>query len=204
MDSEPDQRGERRAEVRYPAENESFDAGYKAPPAKGDDAPALRVLSRILSDGESSRLHQALVYERQIALDVSTSYRPGLEPGLFEVYVEMRPGEPAAAGVAAMDSVLKRLSSEGPAPRELEKAKNQIEADFVRGLKTNHGVGGQLGFYEHVYGDWRQMFGAMDRVRAVRAEDCRRVARAVFDARRRTVVTLVPEAEAGEGSEARP
>jgi len=195
VDSEPEQQGERRVDVHHPAETESFQVGYKAPSAKSADAPVLDVLAKILSGGESSRLHQALVYELQIALDAGAGFQNRIQPGLFEVSVEMRPGKSASEGLAALDSVLAQLASEGPNPRELAKARNLLEADFVKGLKTNNGVGLQLGYYEHVFGDYHEMFKVLDRYRAVKAEDCRRVAKQVFDARRRTVATLVPEAE---------
>jgi predicted Zn-dependent peptidase len=202
VNSEPEQRGERRAEVHYPAENVSFQVGYKAPGVASADVATLDVLSSILADGESSRLHQDLVYRRQIALDASTFFRTRLDPTLFEFYVEMKPGRTAAEGEAALDAVLDTLARQGPTPRELEKAKNLLEAAFVRSLKTNNGVGEQLGFYEHVFGDYAAMFKTIDRYRAVSAEDCRRVAATYFVPERRTVVVLVPKTE--PAAQARP
>jgi zinc protease len=181
--------------VHYPAENVSFQVGYKAPGVASDDVPVLDVLSSILSDGESSRLHQDLVYRRQIALSASSFFRTRLDPTLFEFYVEMKPGKTAAEGEAALDAVLDTLAKQGPGARELEKAKNLLEAAFVKSLKTNNGVGEQLGFYEHVFGDFNAMFKTIDRYRAVTAEDCRRVAQKTFVPLHRTVVVLVPEAE---------
>jgi predicted Zn-dependent peptidase len=195
VNSEPDQRGGRRVEVHYPAQNVSLDIGFKAPDARNPDTPALDVLSSILSAGESSRLHQALVYERQIALAAYTSFLSRIDPGLFEIYVEMRPGRTAAEGEAAVDSVLDRLIREGPSPRELTKARNLLEAGFIKALKTNNGVGQTLGYYEHVFGDYREMFKTIDRYRAVTAEDCKRVAKKYFDPQKRTVAVLVPESE---------
>ncbi|MBI5711380.1 MAG: insulinase family protein [Candidatus Eisenbacteria bacterium] len=200
---EPEQKGERRAEVHYPAQNVSVDMGYKAPGVKSADLATLDVLERILSAGESSRLHQALVYEKQIALGASASFQTHLDPGLFEVYVELKPGRAAADGEAAVYEVLDRLAKEGPSARELEKAKNLIEAGFVRRMKTNNGMGSQIGYYEHVLGDWRAMFDQLAKVRAVTAEDCRRVAKQVFDPTKRTVVSLVPEKE-GDAAEVTP
>ena len=94
--------------------------------------------------------------------------------------------------------LLDRLAKDGPSERELQKARNQAEASFVQQLKTNNGVGQTLGFYEHVYGDYRKMFTAIDSFRAVTAADCKRVAKEIFDARKRTVAVLVPEAAEGE------
>ena len=134
---------------------------------KSPDSFVLDVLSSILSDGESSRLHQALVYEQQIALSANTSFQTRLDPTLFEIYVEMKPGRTAAEGEKAVDQVLAKLEAEGPTARELEKAKNQLEANFVRQLKTNNGVVQTIGFYEHVHGDYRRMFETVPKYRAV-------------------------------------
>jgi len=191
--AEPEQDGERRVEVRHAAENVTFLAGYKAPAAASPDAPVIDVLRSILADGESSRLHQALVYESRIALDVSCTFASRLDPTLVEFSVEMKQGHGAAEGLAALDSALARLAADGPSERELTKARNQLEASFVRALETNNGVGQELAFYEHVFGDYRAMFTALERTRAVSAADCRRVAKTLFDARRRTVAVLVPE-----------
>lgn len=193
VDSEPVQRGERRAEVRYPARNVTIVGGYKAPSVADDDTWTLDVLDKILSEGESSRLHRALVYDKQLAISAATSFRTRLLPGLFEFRVELRPGKTAEEGIAALDEVFDRMAGDGPTAGELEKAKNQLEADFVRSLETNNGVGRMLGYYEHVYGDYHVMFDAVKHYRAVTAEDCRRVAREVFDRNRRTLAILVPD-----------
>jgi len=192
VNGEPEQNGERRVEVRYPSETVSFDVGYKAPSVTSDDIWVLDVLANVLSGGESSRLHQALVYDQQIALSAAASFRAGLEPGLFEFYVEMKPGKTAAEGEKSLYAEIDRLASEGPTERELQKARNQAEAGFISALKTNNGAGQTLGFYEHVHGDYRKMFSAIERYRAVTAADCRRVAKQVFDPTRRTAAILVP------------
>jgi predicted Zn-dependent peptidase len=192
VNAEQEQNGERRVFVRYPSETVSFQAGYKAPSVSSDDIWVLDVLSNVLSGGESSRLHQALVYDQQIALSVNASFRAGLEPGLFEFYVEMKPGKTAAEGEKALYAEIERLATEGPSERELQKARNQAESGFIGALKTNNGAGQTLGFFEHVHGDYRKMFSAVERYRAVTAADCRRVAKQVFDENRRTVSILVP------------
>ena len=52
-------------------------------------------------------------------------------------------------------------------------------------------------FYEHVFGDYRTLFHAVERYRRVTVEDCRRVARATFAPERRTIAELVPVPEPG-------
>lgn len=194
VDAEPEQRGERRVLVEYPAEAVSLHLGWKAPAAKADDTAALEVAGAILGHGESSRLHQALVVEQAVALSATTYFGLRIQPSLFEVYAELRPGKTAAEGERAIDAVIAKLVADGPTERELQKARNQLEARFVKRLKTNNGAGEALGFHEHVYGGYEAMFGAIDRYRAVTAADVRRVAGQVFDPSRRTVAVLVPEA----------
>jgi predicted Zn-dependent peptidase len=196
VNAEPPQRGERRVEVHYPAETVSFQTGYKAPSVKSEDIYALDVIASVLSDGESSRFHQALVYEKQIALSADAFFRYRVDPSLFEIFVEMKPGKSAAEGEAALYEVLDRFGREGPSERELTKAKNLLEAGFVKSLKTNNGVGEQIGFHEHLFGDYQAMFRALERYRAVTAEDCRRVAKQVFAPMQRTVAVLVPDDQA--------
>jgi len=192
VNSEPEQNGERRVDVRYPSETVSFNVGYKAPAVASPDIWALDVVSNILSGGESSRLHQALVYDQQIALTAQSQFSAGMEPGLFEFYVEMKPGKSAAEGEKSLYAEIDRLATEGPTERELQKARNQAEASFIYALKTNNGAGRTLGFYEHIHGDYKKMFSAIEKYRAVTAADCRRVAKQVFDPTRRTVSVLVP------------
>jgi predicted Zn-dependent peptidase len=200
VDSEPEQRGERRVEVRYPAEAVSFQIGYKSPSVRDSLVDACTVLASILGEGESSRLHQALVYERQIALSATASFETHLNPGLFEIDVEMKPGHTAAEGIAAVDSVLAEMRERGPEPREVEKARNQLEAGFIRSLETNNGTAEKLGFYQHEYGDYRAMFTVQERYRALAPAECRRAAAQLFDASRRTIAVLVPLAENGQAS----
>ena len=192
VDSEPAQPGERRASVDHPAEDMQIDIGYHVPSVASSDVWVLEVLSSILGDGDSSRLHQALVYDQQIALSADTFFRPRLMSSLFEIYLEMKPGRSAAEGEEALDQVLDRLGREGPTERELQKARNSLEADLIKALETNHGAGEQLGFFEAIYGSYRAMFSAVTRYRAVTAEDCRRVASRVFVPENRTVIELAP------------
>jgi predicted Zn-dependent peptidase len=202
VNSEPEQIGERRVEVHHPAEAVTFQMGYKAPAVGDKDAYALELIASILGDGESSRLYQALVVERQVALTASTFFRNHLDPTLFELTVELKPGRTADQGIHAVDSVLAGLAANGPAARELEKAKNVREATFIKSLKTNNGIGETIGYYEHVYGDCNAMFRTVDSYRAVTADDVKRVAKQVFDSRRRTIAILVPEDEDGKGGAA--
>jgi zinc protease len=78
--------------------------------------------------------------------------------------------------------------------RELQKAKNQVEAAFVFAQDSIFGQAMKIGYYEAV-GGWRQMDAYLDGIRKVTREDIRRVARQYLNADRRTVGTLIPTKE---------
>ena len=75
--------------------------------------------------------------------------------------------------------------------RELNKAKNQVEAAFIFGRDSIFGQAMKIGFYE-VVGDWRLMDRYIEGIRKVSREDIRRVAKQYLDSDRRTVGTLIP------------
>ena len=98
---EPPQNGERRVTVRKEAELPIVYLGWHVPNQRSNDAPALEVLSTILSGGRASRLYRDLVYQRQLALE------------------------------AELSKHMERLKTEPVTDEELARAKNQIESAFV-------------------------------------------------------------------------
>jgi zinc protease len=193
VNDEPPQRGPKRVEFRGPAELPALAVAYHAVPAGHADRPALDVLETILSDGESSRLYRALVRGPELATGVSVSFNWGIDPELFWFYGQIRPGKTPAAFERALLAEVERVRERPPDEHEMRKAKNLLEADYVRGLKTVSGKANQIGFYETVFGDYAEMFREVARWEAVTAADVQRVARTYLVERARTIVELVPE-----------
>jgi zinc protease len=113
-------------------------------PAHGElDTVRLHLATEILTSGRSSRLYKRLVYEEQIATDVS-AYVWALEiSGLFGITVTARPGEDLGKIEKAVNEELARFLAAGPTPEELERAKAQQIAAFVRGIQRIGGFGGK-------------------------------------------------------------
>lgn len=190
---EPPQEGERRIVVRRRAELPALLAGWKTVPATHPDRPALDVLGQMLTGGESARLRRDLVREHELVTVVDADLRWGIDPELFTVYAQARPGKRVDEILARIDAVLGRTAREPvPAP-ELAVAKRQLRVQFVKGLKTVSGKANQLGFFEVVFGDHRAMFTLLDQWEAVTVEDVRRVAAAYLSPARRTLVVLEPQ-----------
>ncbi|MBI5837694.1 MAG: insulinase family protein [Candidatus Eisenbacteria bacterium] len=189
---EPEQMGERRAEIRKEGEVPLVYVGYKGPSATDPDMPALDVLEYIVARGESSRLYRSLVAGSQTCLDAGANFEWMKDPGLLVLTATVKPDKAPADVEKLLYAQLDTLARIPVAARELEAAKNGLEAHLVRELKTTEGRALVLGNYQLMLGDWKLVNTMMDRYRAVTAADVQRVAARYFNPLRRTVVTFIP------------
>ncbi|HYO66036.1 MAG TPA: insulinase family protein, partial [Archangium sp.] len=195
---EPAQQGERRVVVRTLAQAPLLHMAFHSLAAADADAPALDVLLRILTQGESSRLHRRLVEEEQVAINVGGYRGAGFDPSLTWMLVDLPPGGDLVKAEALLDEELAKVVSAGVNDAELRKAKNIAVAEFWRSLETNSGRAQALGTYEVFHGDWQKLFQAPERYEAVTREQVQQVAAKVFARNNRSVGVLVPEAAADE------
>jgi len=109
--------------------------------APGD--AALDIVSAVLSGGKNSRLYKRLVYDLQIAQDVSAFQASAALGSQFQIVATARPGHTAAELNAVIDEELARLQREPPDAREVERSLNEIQASFYRGMERVGGFGGK-------------------------------------------------------------
>ncbi len=195
VDAEPEQKGERRAEVHHPAQAPSLMIAWRGPSAQHPDTLVLDVLQYALSVGQSSRLTRGLVYEKELAVGVSVDWTWRFDPGAFVVGLELKPGADPRATEAALYEEIAKVAQHGLEPREVEKAKNNLAAHLLRELATNNGRAHALGTYETMLGSWRAGLALPSRYEAVTPEQVREAARKYLTPERRSVVTLVPTQE---------
>ena len=192
---EPEQRGERRVILKKEAELPLVLAFYHAPNLESPDSFALDLLSVVLAGGKSSRLHHDLVYQKRLVRGVDADYSGvSIDPAGLSVYAQLLPGIEAAAVEREINRNLEKVKTELISERELQKAKNQVEAAFVFAQDSIFGQAMKIGYYEAV-GGWRQMDAYLDGIRKVTREDIRRVAGQYLNPDRRTIGTLIPTKE---------
>ena len=190
--TEPEQRGERKVSLKKEAELPFVLQFYRAPNLKSPDSFALDVLSVVLAGGRSSRLHHEMVYQKRLVRGVDADYSGvSVDPMGFSLYAQLLPGIEPANVEREMDRLVDKVKTELVSERELQKAKNQIEAAFVFAQDSIYGQAMKIGLYEAA-GGWRQMESYLDGMRKVTREDIRRVAKQYLDRDRRTVGTLIP------------
>ena len=164
--------------------------------AFGDDDAALDVLANVLATGKSSRLYKRLVYELQIATEVVAFQDGGRIDGKFELFATARPGHDLNELQRVIDEELKRLAEQGPTAREVERARNTFEAEFLSRMERVGGFGGkadQLNFYNYFVGTPDYFQKDLDRYRKVTPADVQRAGRRYLTGAHRVVLSVVPQ-----------
>jgi zinc protease len=193
-------------------------AWITSPIFKPGDADA-DIAAQILGGGRSSRLYKKLVYEKQIAQNV-TAYQQSLILGsAFQIEVTARPGRTAEELQKAIDEELEAFRNAPPDIREVERARNTIETNIIGGLERLGGFGGvadRLNSYNHYLGTPDYLEKDILRYRAVTPQTVLAFAREQLQPSARAIVHAVPgepelgapvptppapKAAAGEGAE---
>ncbi len=195
---EPAQSSERRVSLRRAsARLPSVSIAYHVPNHTSADAPALELLSTVLSEGRASRLYRTLVYEQQVALDAGGDYAFGSrDPNLFWFYATLQPGQAPEQIEQALLREIEALKTEPVPDEELARAKNQIEAAFVWAQDSIHSRASNLARFE-LMGSWRLLDRFVPAIRAVTAADLQRVARTYFAPDAKSVGVLLPGPSGG-------
>ena len=200
---EPEQVCERRVSIRRQAQTPLLHCAYKAPRAADPRAPAVSLMLCALVEGDASRLHRALVEDRQLAIEVGGHWQEGFDPGLLWLSLTLPEGTDPEEARAALDAQLAAVAADGITEAELERARNLATVGLWRKLAAIEGKAQLLGEYEVFHGDWARLFEAPARIAAVSTQEIRAVAREILDERRRTLGVLVPSDEPRvEGSRA--
>jgi zinc protease len=185
---------EKRLTVTDGIELERLDLAWlTAPIFKPGDAE-LAIASYILAGGKSSRLFKKLMYDLQVAQEVSASQDPYALTSIFEIEAVARSGHTAAELRPLIDAELDRLASEAPAAAEVESARNQIERSLYQSLQKVGGSGGRadlLNMYNHYTGDPGYLPKDIERYSRVTPADVQRVVREVLRKDARVVVLAV-------------
>jgi zinc protease len=108
-----------------------------------EDDTLLSLAGQILSSGKTSRLYKRLVYDDQIATDVMAMQGTSELGSTFFVQASARSGGDAAPVEKAIREELARFLARGPTPDELERARTQRLAGFIRGVERVGGHGGK-------------------------------------------------------------
>ncbi|MGH7700984.1 MAG: M16 family metallopeptidase, partial [Gemmatimonadales bacterium] len=198
-------------EVRYApgSESRTFDDPLANLPAvlllyrmPGHADPAtrpLQLLSTILGQGESSRLHQGLVREAKSALQTGTFVDSRRGPSVFIAFAIANQGVSAGTLAAQLAAQVARLGAEEVTPDELTKARNDFRASDILGRQTTMQIAEQIQHYAHYHDALDELHTDLDRYMAVTADDIRAAARRYLVPQNSYAIIVLPKAAASTG-----
>jgi zinc protease len=187
---EPTQDGERSVTLRRVGENPMLSAMYRVPAGHHPDYPAIDVLTRVLGDVPSGRLHRALV-QKGLASFVWGHERGLHDPGfLYFGGTLPKDGKPDAVREALI-GVLESMAREPVRPEEVERARTALLNDFEKAqLETASFLRALAEFA--AMGDWRLYFLYRERLKKVALADVQRVAEHYLKPANRVMGVFVP------------
>jgi zinc protease len=195
--TEPAQKAERRASLDdVLARAPRVDLAFKAVPGNTPDFYAMQVLAAVLQGGQSSRLYQKLVKEKEMVTGVGGFMDEKRGVGAFYTNATLRPGAKTEDIEAIVYEEIERLKKEPIADWELQKAKNTTRRNLINNLQSSLSRAIALGQGTVYYNDPNLINTRLDKVAAVTKEDVQRVANKYLVDTNRTVVITMPKAKA--------
>jgi zinc protease len=163
------------------------------------DSYPLHIASKVLSDGESSRIYRKLVYEKQLALAAFGGGNIIEDPNLFFAVAIVQPGQKPEDAIDALIGELDRLRNEPISAAELQQAKNQWTRDYILSRESNKEKASHLGHAVVIHNDVKTADGEFDIFMNTTATDVQRVAQTYFKPENRLVLTIMPRGAATGG-----
>jgi zinc protease len=157
---------------------------------------ALDMVADVLAGGKNSRLYKRLVYDLQIAQDVSAFQASAQLSSQFMIIATVRPGHPIAELQKVVDEEVQKLQREPPTAHELERAVNQVESSFFNRMERTGGFGGkadQLNAYVTYTGDPDWFNEDLARYRALSVSDISAAAAQFLPLDKRVELIVEPE-----------
>jgi predicted Zn-dependent peptidase len=195
--TEPEQTAERRFTVEDPlARLPQIIIGYKGIVPNTPDAFAMQVLSQALVSGQSSRLYQKLVKEKELVTGIFGGVSGVRGVGYYDLTAIVAPGKKLEDVEAAISEEIARLQREPIADWELAKAKNSSRRSSIQALQGSLGIATRLTQNAVFYNDPNLINTQFEKIAAVTKEDVQRVANKYFKPSTRTVGITLPQAKA--------
>lgn len=195
--AEPQQKSERRATLEDGlARLPQIDIAFKAAAGNTRDFYALRLLVNILCGGQSSRLNEKLVREKEMATKVTGMMEELRGPGGFYITATLKLGVKIEDVESVIYEEIERLRKEPLTDAEIEKAKNFEKRAFIGSIQNSLGRALRLAYYSVDYNEPDLINTWPDKVAAITKEDLKRAANVYLNTNNRTVLITTPKGSA--------
>ncbi|MBI5047821.1 MAG: insulinase family protein, partial [Deltaproteobacteria bacterium] len=167
---------------------------FHIPELSHPDTYAIDVLANILGQGESSRLYQRLKQKMQLVHSISTYAMTPKEPGVFFINANLE-AKNAKRTIEEVMKELYKIRYEGVSPAELDKAKLNLESEFVYERETMEGRARQLGYFEVTAGDIAYEKKYLGGISKVTSENIGRMVRQYLKEDNMTIAVILPKVD---------
>jgi zinc protease len=190
---EPTQDGERSVVVRRVGDTTAVGLAYHIPAVSHADSAALNVLSLVMSDTPSGRLHKAFVETKKAAFAAEFS-QAFAESGLAFGLAMLPKGADHEAFAKELIAQLEKVKDTPVTDEEVNRAKAKFNVAFEASMNNPQATAVALS-ESIASGDWRLQFLGRDRIAAVTTADVNRVAQTYFKPSNRTLGYFIPDAK---------
>lgn len=167
---------------------------YHSPANFAEGDAEMDLAAAVLSEGKTSRLYKRLVYDDQIAAEVS-AYQDSSQLGsVFRIDVLARPKVDLDRIEKAVDEEVAKFVEKGASAAELEQRKAAFELRMLSGLQTIEAKADQLNKYEYYWGEPNSFKRDLDRYRNATVESVRKWSKEVLTPGGRVIMRVLPEA----------
>jgi zinc protease len=173
--AEPKQKEKRFLSVEAKVPADAFYKAWHMPGRFHKDYYAIDLLSDILSRGQSSRLYQKLIKEKETFVSISSFVTASIDPGLFVISGRVKDGISLDDAEREVNLIVDQLIREGVSNEELEKVKNQAESTLEFGEVEVMNRAMNLAFAK-LSGDANLVNEERELIHSITIEDIKRVA----------------------------
>ncbi|MBT6073467.1 MAG: insulinase family protein, partial [Gammaproteobacteria bacterium] len=107
------------------------------------DEAHLELIASLLAGGKNSSLYQSLVYEKQLATDISAFYYDREIAGQFWIAADLSNGQSLEELEKGIDEALHEFIKKGPIKKRLDNTVISLRASWIKGLQRVGGFGGK-------------------------------------------------------------
>ncbi len=194
-DAEPRQTAERRVTFYDNVQLPAIILAYHIPKIGTPDYYAVKLLSALLSDGKSSRLHKELVDKQEKAVETAAFDLNNEEPGLSIMLGIANMGVKSEDLESAMLAEVEKVKKDGLSDEEYDKLMNKTESDFISRNQKVLGVVQTLAT-DYTYEKNPNLINTeLDNYKKISKEDLKKAANKYFTKENRLVVYYLPKSE---------
>ena len=170
------------------------------PPAPSADTIPLQVAAALLSEGDSSRLYQSLVYRGQVAQQVGAEADARVGPGLFTVYAILASGHTPDEAEKLLRAEIDRLATQPIPDAELAKVKTQLLTGQLKQRQTPMGLAFALGQATLIDGDPSHVNTDLAALQKVSAADVQRVLHTYVTGAHSVTIDYLPQPKGAQAT----